>query len=111
MFELLADALKALAAYPPVAAFAALVVIGGGVWLMIRGERDRKSNGGSQALPGWALYGPVSDVMKSVHHISEQSRTANHILERHEDLLRDIAKEQRETNQLLEIIRNESRLR
>jgi hypothetical protein len=111
MYELLADALKALAAYPPVAAAAALVVLGGGVWLMIRGERDRKSNGGSQALPGWALYGPVSDALRSVHHISEQGRETNQLLNRIEDLLKETAKEQREQTQLLEALRNEGKLR
>lgn len=103
MFELLADALKALAGYPPLAAFASLVVIAGGVWLMIRGERDRKSNG-NQTVPAWTMYGPVHDVMISIHHISEQSRQSNKMLE-------EILREVREARQALEMIRNESRLR
>jgi hypothetical protein len=112
MFELIADALRALAAYPPVAAAAALVVIGGGVWLMVRGERDRKSGGnGSQLLPAWSLYGPAHEAMESIHNISEQGRESIRVLERIENLLAEILKEQREQRQTIEMIRNESRLR
>ncbi len=114
MFELLDNALKALAAYPPLAAFGSLVVFAGAIWLMMRGERDRKTNGHTN-LPAWAVYGPVHDVMTSIHHLSEQSRTANQILERIEELLRDwvkdSAKEQRYQNQLLEFIRNNQEMR
>jgi hypothetical protein len=111
MFELLDNALKALSAYPPVAALGGLVVIGAGIWLMVRGERDRKSNGAQAALPAWAMYGPVHDVMQSIHHISEQSRVANKIAERNETLLKELLKEQSRSRQILELIRNESRLR
>lgn len=112
MFELLADALKALAGYPPIAAGAGLaIIVGGGVWLLMRGERDRKANDSTQGMPAWTMYGPVHDAMQSLHHISEQGRDRNKILERCEGLLQDVAKEQREQTQLLEIIRNESRLR
>lgn len=99
MFELLADALKALAAYPPLAAVAALAVIGGGIWLMVRGERDRKNNGNLQAMPAWTMFGPVHDAMQSLHNISESGRAAVKSLEA-------IEKEQREQTQLLEDIRN-----
>lgn len=111
MFELLDNALKALAAYPPLAAVGGLLVLGLGVWLIVRGERDRKTNGSTAPIPAWALYGPVHDVMVSVHHISEQSRAANLLLGRIEVLLKEIAKEQSKTKAAIEMIRNESRLR
>jgi len=115
MFELLDNALKALSAYPPLAAFGSLVVFAGAIWLMMRGERDRKTNGNSAPIPAWAMYGPVHDVMISIHHLSEQSREANKILESIEELLRDwvkdSAKEQREQTQLLENIRNNQEMR
>lgn len=99
MFELLDNALKALAAYPPLAAFAALGIIGAGVWLIFRGERDRKKNNGSQSLPAWSLFGPAHDAMQSVHNISENSRSLVKLCE-------EMAKEKREQTQLLEDIRN-----
>jgi hypothetical protein len=107
MFELLADALKALAGYPPLAAFGGFaVIIGGGVWLLLRAERDRKINGNGQTIPSWALYGPVKDVMGAVHEMNEQSRESNRILVRIEELSKDMSKEQREQTMLLEDIRN-----
>jgi len=111
MFELLDNALKALAAYPPLAALAGLLVIGGGVWLMVRGERDRKTNGTTAQIPAWMLYGPAHDAMASVHQLAEQGRVQIHILERMEVVLKEIAREQLKARQALEMIRNESRLR
>lgn len=103
MFELLDNALKALAAYPPLAAFAALGIIGAGIWLIVRGERDRKRNG-TQSVPSWALYGPVHDLMGAIHEMNEQSR-------KQVDLLERIDAGVQASKATLELIRNESRLR
>lgn len=105
MFEFLADLLKSLAGYPPLAALAGFaIIIGGGVWLLLRGERDRKSNGNGQTLPAWTLYGPAHDTMGAIHDIAEQSRRQTDLLERIDAGIQGC-------KAALEMIRNESRLR
>jgi hypothetical protein len=105
-----AEALKALGAFPVVQAAVAILVILAGVWMVLRGNRDKKP-ATQETIPQWLLMGPAHDAMGAIHDMAEQSRVTNHILERQETLLKEVAKEQREQTQLLEMIRNESRLR
>jgi hypothetical protein len=58
-----------------------------------------------------SIANPRITPIRAIHHIAEHGRDIRHTLERSEGHLRELAKEQRETNQLLELIRNESRLR
>lgn len=112
MFELLAESLKALAAYPPLAALAGLsIIIGAGIWLFLRGERNRKTNGNGQSVPTWTLYGPAHDAIGAIHDIAEQSRRQTDLLVRIEDHQRQIAETTRNNAAIMEMIRNESRLR
>lgn len=109
MFELLTEALKALAGYPIIQGAVAVMVLLVGVHVMRRGERDRKSNGngngnGTTAIPGWVLVGPVAEVMAEIHKMSEQSRKGNDLLER-------AVSELQAARIALELVRNESRLR
>lgn len=104
------EALKALGAFPVVQAAVAIMVILAGVWMVLRGGRDKKPEK-QETIPQWLLMGPAHDAMGAIHDMAEQSRVSNHILERQETLLKEVAKEQREQTQLLEMIRNESRLR
>lgn len=106
-----AEALKSLGAFPVLQAAVAIIVILAGMWMVLRGNRDRKPEAAGAVIPQWLLMGPVHDAMDAVFDLAEQSREANHILERQETALKELAREQRETNQLLEVIRNESRLR
>lgn len=99
MYELLAKAIEALAGYQLVQAAVAVLVLLAGLFIMKRGERDRKLTNGTQVLPAWTLYGPVHEAMQSVHNISESCRSAVKSLE-------SIEKEAREQTQLLEDIRN-----
>jgi hypothetical protein len=104
-------ALKALGAFPIVQAAAAVLIVLTGLFLIRRGERDRREAPAPEAYPHWLLTGPAHDMMRSIQQQSEQSRAELHILERIEDLLKEIAREEREQTQMLELIRNESRLR
>jgi hypothetical protein len=106
-----AEALKSLGAFPLVQAAVALLVILAGIWLVVRGNRDKKTGDSGSTIPQWLMMGPAHDAIGAIHDMAEQSRVTNHILERGEALLNEIAKEQRETTQMLELIRNESRLR
>lgn len=105
------EALKSLGAFPLVQAALFVMVVLAGIWVFLQSKRDSRANGNQSQIPQWVMMGPVNDAIRSIHAIAERGRDISHILERHEDHLKDIAKEQRETNQLLEIIRNESRLR
>lgn len=96
-------AIKSLGAFPVVQAAVALLVILAGIYLVFRGNRDKKPANG---VPAWTLYGPVADVMKSIHEMTEQSREGNKTLGRIESAVHDIGKEQREATMLLEDIRN-----
>ena len=103
------EALKSLGAFPLIQLAFAILIVGGGVYAAMRGTRDK--NGSPPAIPQWLMMGPAHDAMRSVHEIAEQGRVIIHVLERIENEAKTIAKEQREQTQLLELIRNESRLR
>jgi hypothetical protein len=106
-------AFESLGSFPIIqAAIAVFIIIVGYYVLIPRGEKDGKAaQRDLGSIPQWLLMGPVHDAMGAIHDIAEQGRIRNGILERIEDLAADIAKEQREQTQLLEMIRNESRLR
>ena len=108
MFE--TEAFKALGAYPIVQFALAILIVGGGAYAIVRGQRDR--NGAKpEAMPQWAMFGPIHDAMTEVHRMGEQSRATNHILSRIEEETKGMGKEQREQTQLLEDIRNSLVLR
>lgn len=106
MFEFLAEAFKALSAYPIIQGAIALLVLLVGVHVMRRGENDRKNgNGnGAPAIPGWVMMGPIADAISAIHEMNEQSRAQVKLLERIEEA-------QQANKVTLEMIRNESRLR
>lgn len=107
MFEFLAEAFKALSAYPIIQGAIALLVLLVGIHVMRRGESDRKngSNGnGGVVIPGWVVSGPVHDALSAIHELNEQSRKQVDLLERCEDALQ-------QSKAVLEMIRNESKLR
>jgi len=106
MFE--AEAFKALGPFVLVQSAVALLILGGGVYALFRGTKDKPApaaiNG--SGIPAWTMMGPVHDAIGAVHDLAEQSRATNHILERIEGETKAIAKEQREQTILLEDIRN-----
>lgn len=105
------EAFKSLGSFPLVQAALALLIVLGGVVALMRGNRERGSASGNGAIPPYLMMGPAHDAMVSMHAIAEQSRRQNDLLERQLHLLEKIADEERLTNSLLEMIRNESRLR
>lgn len=107
------EALKSLGAFPVVQAAVAILVILAGVWMVFRGGRDTKKpgNGSSNGVPSWALYGPVHDAMGAIHDIAEQSRKQTDLLKRIERHCAESVKETHNNTAVLELIRNESRLR
>ena len=72
-------------------------------WMVYRkGEKDRRMLGPSAIeVPLFLLSGPLADAMESVHHVSEQSRVTN-------ELLREIHREIRKQNDLMEWIGNQA---
>lgn len=105
MFE--SKALEALGAFPIVQAAVAILVVLAGIYLMRRGEKDKKPSS-IEPVPQWLMMGPAHDAIGAVHDIAEQGRVQIHILERIETVLKDGAKEQRVQTQLLEQIANEN---
>lgn len=108
MFE--TEALKALGPFPLVQAVLALVIVGGGIYALLRGNRERNGSG-STSVPPWAVVGPVHDATRAIQDVAEQSRETIKLLERIEENSRASAETMRHLLQMLEMIRNESRLR
>jgi hypothetical protein len=106
MFE--SEALKSLGQWPLVQGAVAIVIIFAGVWLMRRGEKDKKQ---SDPMPQWLLMGPLHDMMGAVYEISEQGRQQTDLLRRIEDRMGDLLRQAEINKSTLETIRNESRLR
>jgi len=104
-----AEALKSLGAFPLVQGALFVMVVLAGIWVFLRGTRDGKS--GIATVPQWLMIGPAHDVMGAVHDIAEQIRKQTDVLERIEDHCRHTADNTRQCTQVLEAIRNESRLR
>jgi hypothetical protein len=102
------DAFKVLGQWPIIQAAVALVVIFAGIYLMRRGEKDKKP---PELIPQWLMMGPLHDMMGAVHDVAEESRRTNDLLRENKELLSDALQEARNTRQTLELIRNESRLR
>lgn len=112
MYEFLSDAFKALSGYPIIQASVAVLVFLAGIHVMRRGEKDRKSNGAAEpVIPSWALYGPAHEAMGAIHEMNEQSRQQVELLRRVEELLKGLDHSSRVSKAILEVIRNESRLR
>ncbi len=111
MYELLSKVFEALGGYPLIQAAVAILVFLVGIGLMRRGEKDRKAAENGNGQPNWTLYGPIHDVIGAIHELNEQSRRQVDLLERIEDVLRQSSDISRMNMQLLEVIRNESRLR
>jgi hypothetical protein len=62
-------------------------------------------------IPQWQLMGPFHDMMQSVHEVAEQGRRTNDLLREIKDLQSDTLRESQNARQMLELIRNESRMR
>lgn len=106
MFE--SEALKSLGAFPIVQGAVAFVVVFAGLWLMRRGEKDKKPE---QPIPQWLMMGPLHDMMQSVHEVAEQGRRSNDLLREIKDIAGDQLRQSEMNKATLEAIRNESRLR
>lgn len=118
MLELLNEALKSLAAYPPIAAIGGSLILFFGMRLMMTANRERKEQGGMPPLPSWLLYGPATETMTHVKFLQEHCQVYAETLRQQNDYLREmleVMKEMRDeirnSRQTLELIRNESRLR
>ena len=118
MLELLSEALKSLAAYPPLAAVGGILVLVFGTRLMMTANRERKEQAGMPPLPSWLLYGPATEAMHHVRIMREYCQEYGETLRRQADhhtdvleVLKEIRDEIRNNRQTLEMIRNESRLR
>src|ERR1700675_3470731 len=101
MFE--TEALKSLGAFPIVQAAVALLVLLAGIWLMRRGERDKKIEAPDQ-IPQWIMMGPAHDAIGAVHDIAEQCRRNTELLGRIEEHSRQTAEEARRNTGILEMI-------
>lgn len=75
-----------------------------------RGSRDNASKP-PELIPQWLMIGPLHDMMQSVHEVAEQSRRTNDLLREIKDVMSDGLREAQQARQVLELIRNESRLR
>jgi hypothetical protein len=106
MFE--TEALKSLGSYPLVQAAVAILILMAGVWVVFRGERDKKS---SDPIPQWTMMGPMHDAIGAIHDMAEQGRKQCDLLERSEAHLQHLSETARAGQAILEMIRNESRLR
>jgi hypothetical protein len=104
------EALKSLSGFPIIQAGVAILIILAGVWMVFRGSQDKKPQP-TNGVPAWTLYGPVNELMKSIHDMAEQSRKGNETLLRIEGHCMEIRKEQREGTMLLEDIRNNQAMR
>lgn len=94
------EALKSLGAFPLVQAALFAMVVLAGIWVFLRGTRERNGgNATSSVVPPWILMGPGHDAIGAIHDLAEQSRNAN-------EILRTIAHEERQQTQLLEDILN-----
>lgn len=113
MYEAASSALQAFAPYPVVQVAVAVLIVMIGFWVFRKGERDRKSGGGSDnnGVPQWALYGPVKDMLDNVRMMAEQSRTSNDLLRRMIEHQVDQENEQRRQTMTLEDIRNNQEMR
>lgn len=84
------DAFKALGQWPIIQAAVALVVIFAGLWLMRRGERDKKP---PDPMPQWLMMGPLHDMMMSVHEVAEETRRTNDLLRDIKDVMGDLLRQ------------------
>src|SRR5690242_14338372 len=92
------EAFKALGAFPLVQAALAFLIVGGGLYALLRGNREKNGNG-SSAIPQWALH----DAMDLIRKQAEQGRDTLKLLERLEENSRQSAETLR---QMLENSRN-----
>lgn len=120
MYEFLSEVLKSLQPLGPVVQGAFVILIATIVVIALRrGEKDRKNGGagavvvpsppvGTVEIPSWAIYGPVHEVMQTVHDIAEESRKTNSNLADAVRLLNSLDHGQEHTHKLLEnILRNQ----
>lgn len=95
-------AFGALGQFPIIQAAVAILILFGGVYMAFRASRDKGRV--PDPMPQWILMGPLHDMMEAVHDIAEESRRANDLLKECKDALLAC-------KSVLELIRNESRLR
>lgn len=114
MYEAASNALQAFAIYPVVQIAVAVLIMMIGMMVFRKGERDRKAGGNNSnadAVPLWALYGPVKDVLDQIRLLGEQSRFLNDIVSRAVRNQETQESEQRKQTMLLEDIRNNQEMR
>lgn len=116
---MLEKAFESLGAFPIVQAAVACLILMAGYILIPRGEKDaKKAQPDSGIIPQYLMMGPAHDAIGAIHEMNEQSRQHIAALARVVDILEDIADtnkelvhESRQNTGVLEMIRNESRLR
>lgn len=96
-------AFGALGQFPIIQASVAVVIIIVGVFMILKASKDRNHHA-PDPMPQWLMMGPLHDMMKAVHDIAEESRKANETLKENRSILNAC-------KSVLEMIRNESRLR
>jgi hypothetical protein len=97
-------AFGALGQFPIVQAAVATLIVLAGVYMIFRGSKEKNNPSSPEHIPQWLMIGPMHNMMEEVRHIAEQGRRTN-------DLLRECREAANACKAILELIRNESRLR
>jgi hypothetical protein len=116
---MLEKAFESLGAFPLIQASVALLILMAGYILIPRGEKDGKqAQRDNGVIPQYLMMGPAHDAIGAIHEMNEQSRQHLAAMAQMIDLLRhiadtsrDLAHDARQNTAILEMIRNESRLR
>lgn len=95
-------AFGALGQFPIIQAAVAILILMGGLFMIFKAFRDRGKP--QDQMPQWLMIGPLHDMMDKVDDIAEEARRAN-------DMLRECREALLACKGVLELIRNESRLR
>jgi hypothetical protein len=111
MSDLQARAAEALSAWPIANAFFVIVITFLSLWMMKRGEKDRKEGGGNMEIPMYLMGGPVHDAIGAIHDIAEESRATTVLLRGIADGLGEANRNMVKTHMLLEAIYNAQEMR
>ncbi|MEH6950517.1 hypothetical protein V4R08_04085 [Nitrobacter sp. NHB1] len=95
-------AFGALGQFPIIQAAVAVLILLGCVYLIFRASKDRATP--REQIPQWLIMWPLHDMMAAVHDTAEESRRATELLKEARDALLAC-------KTMLELIRNESRMR
>jgi hypothetical protein len=116
---MLEKAFESLGAFPLIQAAVACLILMAGYILIPRGERDaKKPPPDAGMIPPFLMMGPAHDAIGAIHEMNEQSRQHIALMEQMVRHLDDVSENTKDaihaihqTTAILEMIRNESRLR